>query len=106
MNGGGEVGGVVVMLILSGMVVGVGVVAAKARDNGQWADVPEHVRQWFRSLKQPDHPRQSCCGEADAFEADSFEAEGDHYVSIITDGKVQIPNAPPIRRPNQNINTA
>jgi hypothetical protein len=25
--------------------------------------------------------------EADAFEADSFEAEGDHCVAIITDGK-------------------
>jgi hypothetical protein len=34
------------------------------------------VRQWFQSLKQPDHPRLSCCGEADAFEADSFEVEG------------------------------
>jgi hypothetical protein len=26
------------------------------------------------------------CGEADAFEADAFEVEGDHYVAVITDG--------------------
>jgi len=72
------------ILILAPIVVAIGVMAAKARDDGQWADVPEHVRQWFQSLKQPDHPRVSCCGDADAFEADSFEVEGDHYVAIIT----------------------
>src|SRR5580693_4411641 len=36
----------------------------------------------------PDNPAVSCCGEADAFEADAFEVEveGDHYIAIITDG--------------------
>jgi hypothetical protein len=57
---------------------------ANARDEGQWTETPEHVRRWFETLKQPDHPRVSCCGDADAYEADSFEAEGDHYVAIIT----------------------
>ena len=89
------------LLILTPIVVATGV--AKARDDGQWTDVPENVRQWFQSLKQPDHPRQSCCGEADAFEADSFEAEGDHYVAIITDGKGEIANGTRIRVPNQKI---
>jgi hypothetical protein len=37
--------------------------------------------------RQPDNPNISCCGEADAFEADMFEIDGDHYVAIITDGK-------------------
>jgi len=60
--------------------------ATHARDYGQWNDRPLEVRQWFQSLTQPDHPRQSCCGEADAFEADRFEVEGDHCVAIITDG--------------------
>jgi hypothetical protein len=59
-------------------------VPAVARDNGQWEDQSAAVRQWFRTLMQPDHPRVSCCGEADAYEADSFEVEGDHYVAIIT----------------------
>ena len=28
------------------------------------------------------NPAISCCGEADAFEADSFEVHGDQYVAI------------------------
>jgi hypothetical protein len=34
----------------------------------------------------------SCCGEADAYEADIFEVDGGHYVAVITDGKGEIPN--------------
>ena len=98
-----DVRAVLLIPILTAIVVAIGVVAAKARDNGQWADAPAHVRQWFQSLKQPDHPRQSCCGEADAFEADSFVAEGDHYVAIITDGKGEIPNGTRIPVPNHKM---
>lgn len=60
---------------------------AYARDNRQWAGQPAPIRQRFQRLIQSDKPRVSCCGEADAFEADSSETEGDHYVAIITDGK-------------------
>src|ERR1700758_4569227 len=91
------------LLILTPTVVAIGVVAAKARDYGEWADQPETVRQWFQSLKQPDHPRLSCCGEADAFEADSFEVEGDHYVAVITNGKGVIPRGTRIPVPNQKM---
>jgi hypothetical protein len=73
---------------------------AAARDNGQWADSPAATRQWFQSLMQPDNPYMSCCGEADAFEADTFEVEGDHYVAIITDGKGMV--APGTRIPVPN----
>jgi hypothetical protein len=58
-----------------------------ARDNGQWEHQPTSIRQWFQKLMQPDNPEWSCCGEADAFEADEFEVQGDHYVAIITNGK-------------------
>lgn len=54
---------------------------------GQWGESPTQLRQWFQSLMQPDNPYLSCCGEADAFEADTFEIDGDHYVAVITDGK-------------------
>ncbi len=91
------------ILILTAVAVATGIVAASARDDGQWENVPENVRQWFRSLKQPDHPRLSCCGEADAFEADNFEAEGDHYVAIITNGKGVIPSGTRIPVPNQKM---
>jgi len=77
--------------------------ATHARDYGQWNDRPAEVRQWFQSLKQPDHPRQSCCGEADAFEADQFEAEGDHYVAIITNGRGLMPAGTRIEVPNEKM---
>ena len=89
------------IVILTLMVIGV--VAANAHDDGQWANMPENIRQWLRSLKQPDHPRVSCCGEADAFEADSFEVEGDHYVAVITNGKGVIANGTRIPVPNQKM---
>ena len=92
-----------VMLLLLSTTAMLGVDISHARDNGQWADRPESVRQWFQSLKQPDHPRVSCCGEADAFEADSFEVEGDHYIAIITDGKGILPNGTRIPVPNAKM---
>lgn len=51
-------------------------------------------------LMQPDHPNLSCCGEADAFEADTFEVDGDHYIAVITNGKGVIPNGTKIDVPN------
>jgi hypothetical protein len=77
--------------------------AANARDNGQWGESPAPVRQWFQSLMQPDNPYLSCCGEADAFEADTFEIDGDHYVAIITDGKGVLQSGTRIAVPNQKM---
>lgn len=57
---------------------------AKARYDPEWENSPPHVRAWFQSLMQPDNPHMSCCGEADAYEADMFEVDGDNYVAIIT----------------------
>jgi hypothetical protein len=76
---------------------------AGARDDGQWVNSPMHIRQWFQSLMQPDNPAVSCCGEADAFEADQFEVEGDHYVAIITDGKAVYPPGTRIPVPNAKM---
>jgi hypothetical protein len=73
---------------------------ALPRDNGQWENSPLHVRRWFQGLRQPDNPRVSCCGEADAYEADIFEVEGGHYVAVITDGKGEIPIGTRIPVPN------
>jgi hypothetical protein len=92
----------IAFVVLAIIVLALGVPAV-ARDDGQWANSPPHIREWFQSLRQPDHPRVSCCGEADAFEADTFETEGDHYVAIITDGKGVIPNGTRISVPNTKI---
>jgi hypothetical protein len=76
---------------------------ALVRESGQWANSPAAVRQWFQSLMQPDNPAMSCCGQADAFEADSFEVEGDHYVAIITDGKGVLADGTRIPVPNNKM---
>ena len=36
------------------------------RYDPEWENKPPHIRKWFQGLMQPDHPRVSCCGEADA----------------------------------------
>jgi hypothetical protein len=67
---------------------------ASARDNGQWENQPAYLRQWFQKLMQPDNPYMSCCGEADAFEADIFEQMDERYVAIITNGKASSRKGP------------
>jgi hypothetical protein len=74
-----------------------------ARDNGQWEGSDPRIRQWYQQLMQPDNPWVSCCGEADAFEADAYEVEGDHYVAVITDGKGMIPNGTKFSVPNHKM---
>ena len=69
---------------------------AQARDSGQWGGEDETVRHWYGTLMRPDHPGNSCCGEADAYWADSFEVQGDHYVAIITDER----SDEPLKRPH------
>ena len=89
------------------MRLGIGLLAlvmcvpALARDNGQWEGGSAHVRQWFKQLMQPDNPHVSCCGEADAYYADSFEVEGDHYIAIITDER----DDAPFGRPHIDVGT-
>lgn len=80
----------------------VGVVAEVAHPRGtaeQWAQyneryaTPPEVKKWIEDLAQPDS-LVKCCGEADAYWADSFEVQGDQYVAIITDERKDVPNRP------------
>lgn len=64
-----------------------GITASHARDGGQWQGSPA-ISKWFGELMQPDNVMVSCCGEADAYEADDFVTDGDHVVAIITDERV------------------
>lgn len=72
-----------------------------ARDLGQWEASDPAVREWYQSLMQPDIPSASCCGEADAYWADSYEVKGDQYVAIITDPRPD----EPLRRKHIPIGT-
>jgi len=73
---------------------------AAARDVGQWEEIDPVVRQWYKTLMQPDNPGTSCCGEADAYWADSFEVTPDgEYIAIITDERDDVP----LRRQHKEV---
>lgn len=57
------------------------------------------ISEWFQSLRQPDNPRTSCCGEADAFEADNWKESDGEYFAIITDGRGMLANGTAVRIP-------
>jgi hypothetical protein len=78
-------------------------VPALARDLGQWESQPTSERQWFQKLMQPDNPFISCCGEADAYWADSFEVRDGRYVAIITDERLDAPLGRPHRDVGERI---
>jgi hypothetical protein len=63
----------------------------KSRDFGQWELIDPEIRNWYPSLMQPDNPTVPCCGEADAYWADSYEVDGDRYIAIITDPRPDEP---------------
>ena len=91
----------VVMLMLGLMCLSL------ARDFGQWDATPADERAWYQSVRQPD-TQSSCCGEADAYYADSFETEDGEYVAIITDERVVehrplVPVGTKIKVPNNKL---
>lgn len=59
---------------------------ALAKPGEQWAQNDPETSAWFARQKMPDNPRQSCCGEADAYHADQVEVTADGKVfAIVTD---------------------
>jgi len=79
--------------------------AAAARDFGQW-DPNDPVTHWFANLMQPDNPKESCCGEADAYWADEVHVEQDEtgrrrVIAIITDDR----DDGPLKRIHEDIGT-
>lgn len=91
------------MIALAVAVLALGACGGVHARDGAWGDQPASVRAWFQGLMQPDAPTVSCCGEADSFEADTFEVSGDHYIAIITDGRGVIPNGTRVNIPNAKM---
>lgn len=58
-----------------------------ARDAGQWQNVDPAISEWYRSLKQPDNPNVSCCGEADAYWCDDVHVKHGKTFCNITDDR-------------------
>lgn len=72
-----------------------------ARDNGQWENGDPAVREWYKNLMQPDNPSGSCCGEADAYWADTVHVRGGKTFAQITDDR----DDAPLGRPHIEIGT-
>jgi hypothetical protein len=71
-------------------------VGAHSRDLGQWENTDPEISQWYRSLKQPDNPTASCCGEADGYWCDEIHVKHGATFCTITDDR---PNEPLRRTP-------
>lgn len=74
---------------------------AAARDSGQWEASDPAIREWYRSLMQPDNPTASCCGEADAYWADEVHARNGKTYATVTDDRPD----EPLGRPHVDIGT-
>jgi len=80
----------------------------QVRYDPEWENSPPLVRKWFQELMQPDRPGFSCCGEADSYEADLYEQDGESYIAIITGqgpavNKLRIPEGTRLRVPTTKI---
>ncbi len=55
---------------------------AVAKDNGQWAQAPPDVRQWFQDQKVPSGPHkdQSCCNMADGEQVQEDIRHGQYWI--------------------------
>lgn len=76
--------------VIIGLIIGVAFilllnVGVRARDLGQWGNTDPAIKEWFRTLMQPDNPTSSCCGEADAYYADIVEVKDGQTIAVITD---------------------
>lgn len=74
---------------------------AHARDLGQWEGHDPAIREWFKSLMQPDNPKLSCCGVADGYWCDTVHVRGSKTFCTITDDR----DDEPLRRPHVPVGT-
>jgi hypothetical protein len=79
-----------ILCLALGVIFGCSMREALARDVGQWEAGDPAIRDWYKRLMQPDMPLSSCCGEADAYWADSYLVDGDRYVAILAISKAAI----------------
>ena len=73
--------------------------SAFARDEGQWSNTDPALLEWYETLMQPDNPKVSCCGEADAYWADELHVRDGKTFATITDDR---PDRP-LHRPHVDL---
>lgn len=76
-----------------------------AREGGDWSKVDPEVRAWMQSLTMPDQPYASCCGEADAYEADMGEVgdDGKTYAIITNTRGNSLPVGTKLEVPTKKV---
>ena len=81
---------VIIRIILVVVVALLASTAINARDLGQFDDPANaDLKRWYQDLKQPDNPAVPCCGEADAYWADAFEATSDGFLAASRVARVE-----------------
>src|SRR5690242_7861125 len=88
-------------IIISGILVFFLYTQANARDLGQWENTDPAIREWYSSLKQPDNPSVSCCGEGDAYWCDIVHVRESKTFCTITDDR----DDKPLRREHVEVGT-
>jgi hypothetical protein len=63
--------------------IGALISTSAAFDSGQWKDVPDHVRSWFKSLRSPSGGR--CCDVADGHRTDWEIRPAGYFIPNPTD---------------------
>lgn len=87
--------------IAMGAAFGALIGSVRAKDVGQWEASDPAVREWYKSLMQPDNPSASCCGESDAYWADEVHVRDGKTYATITDDRPD----EPLRRPHIPVGT-
>ena len=85
---------------VAGAILGVAALLVVGRANAHDPDHHDHAG-WYQSLMQPDVPKASCCGEADAYWADEVHVRDGKTYATITDDRPDEPRG----RPHINVGT-
>jgi hypothetical protein len=79
---------------VAGAILGVAALPIVGSANAHDPDHHEHA-EWYQSLMQPDVPKASCCGEADAYWADEVHVRDGKTYAKITDDRPDEPRGRP-----------
>jgi hypothetical protein len=101
------IGLAVISWLCTVIVLVLAVQMAFARDDGQWSRQPPEIRKWFQQLMRPDVPAYSCCGEADAFDAEMAgeDAATGNFLVRVLNGRGIVPDGFMVSVPRKKLQT-
>ena len=83
------------------LALGLALVGAQARDNGQYANVDPAIKNWINGLK--DAAGTSCCSTADGYQPEEvvWDADTKGYWVHWQGKRLQVPDSAVIKEPNR-----